>query len=398
MEKTLERSGKKLFTREFCLLLFVNLFSGMAGQMTQPLIAKFAMHLGAGLEQASAITSLMSFAGLILCPFAGIVADRVNRKALYVVSNICYGLLLISHLLVKTPTGLTVIRFTTGIAFSFTNIVIYALSAVYIPKERYGEGMGYIALATILSQAAGPALGTALLDISDFVLTFVIAGLFAIMSAVVVLFMPYHEEPRERKAFSLRISDLIAPELLLFSFLAALFSTANGLISTFLVLIGDERKIEGIALFFTVYSVCMVALRPVAGKLLDKKGIYVILIPSIILAGLGLWLVGIGTTLAVMLIGGICKAFGQGSGNPSIQAHCIKSVDTKRAGVASSTCQIGQHIGNTIAPWLGGKAVAAMGYEKAFTWAAILLVILGAVALLVQRLWLDRKIKEDPVF
>ena len=101
MEKDIERSQQKLFTREFCLLLFVNLFSGMAGQMTQPLIAKFAMHLGATLERASTITSLMSFAGLLLCPFAGAVADRINRKLLYIISNVAYGLFLISHLFVS---------------------------------------------------------------------------------------------------------------------------------------------------------------------------------------------------------------------------------------------------------------------------------------------------------
>ena len=387
----IDKKEERLFTREFCFLLFVNLFSGMAGQMTQPLIAKFAMHLGAELEFASTITSLMSFAGLLLCPFAGAVADRINRKTLYIVSNVFYGLLLISHLFVKDPGGLFFVRFATGIPFSFTNIVIYALSAAYIPKKRYGEGMGYIALATILSQAAGPALGTWLLEISGFTVTFVLAGVFAIMSATVVFFMSYHEEPHERRAFRFRISELIAPELLLFSFIAALFSTANGLISTFLVLIGDERHIEGIALFFTVYSVFMVALRPLAGKLLDKKGIYVILVPSIILAGAGLYFVGTGTTLLMMLFGGVCKAFGQGSGNPSIQAHCIKQVDTKRAGVASSTCQIGQHIGNTIAPWLGGKVVASYGYEKTFVLMAVLLTALGIAALLIQRYVLDRR-------
>ena len=99
----IDKQEERLFTREFCFLLFVNLFSGMAGQMTQPLIAKFAMHLGAELEFASTITSLMSFAGLLLCPFAGAVADRINRKILYIVSNVFYGLLLISHLFVKDP-------------------------------------------------------------------------------------------------------------------------------------------------------------------------------------------------------------------------------------------------------------------------------------------------------
>ncbi|MBR3294896.1 MAG: hypothetical protein IKI62_01395 [Clostridia bacterium] len=66
-------------------------------------------------------------------------------------------------------------------------------------------------------------------------------------------------------------------------------------------------------------------------------------------------------------------------------------MDTKRAGVASSTCQIGQHIGNTIAPWLGGKVVSSFGYEKTFLLMAVLLTALGIAALLIQRYVLDRR-------
>ena len=53
------------------------------------------------------------------------------------------------------------------------------------------------------------------------------------------------------------------------------------MISTYLAILAEERGIGNIALFFTVYSACLVLLRPVTGKLLDKKGVYVILVPSV---------------------------------------------------------------------------------------------------------------------
>ncbi len=380
-----------LWTKKFCLLLLVNLFSGMAGQMIIPIVTKYAMSLGATLELASTIASLMSFAGLLLCPFAGAVADRVNRKWLFVVANVVYGISIICHSLVSEPTGLIVIRLITGVSFSFTSVTLIAYTSTYVPRERYGEGMGYIALATILAQAAGPGLGTQMLEWFSYQVTFVVARCFALASVIVVLLIPYHEEKKQVGKYKFSFRDLIAPELLLFSLMAALFSIANGLVSTFLVLIGDERNIANIALFFTVYSAFMVFIRPFAGKLLDKKGIYIILYPAFLLAGIGLVAVGAGHVLWIMLIGGVLKAFGQGTGTPSIQAHCVKVMGKEKAGVATSTCQIGQHIGNTLAPWLGGKVVAATNYTTTFCGYGAILFVLGWIALFIQQKVLDKR-------
>lgn len=87
--------------------------------------------------------------------------------------------------------------------------------------------------------------------------------------------------------------------------LAALFSSGNGFISTYLAIVAEERGIQNIALFFTVYSICMVALRPLTGKLLDRCGVYVILFPSVVFAALGMVLIGIGYSLGIMLVASV---------------------------------------------------------------------------------------------
>lgn len=85
-----------------------------------------------------------------------------------------------------------------------------------------------------------------------------------------------------------------------FMLMAMLFSSANGLITTYIRSIASERAIGGISVFFTVYSVAMVILRPMTGKLLDKKGVYFLMIPSVIFAAAGMLCIGFGATLVVM--------------------------------------------------------------------------------------------------
>ena len=376
----------KLWTPAYTMLLLVNLFSGMAGQMVVPIVAKYALHLGATLSVASTIASLMSLMGLFCCPFAGLVSDRVNRKWLMVISAGINGLSVLSHAFISSVPALVVIRLLTGVSFSFMSVATVAYTTAYIPRERLGEGMGYIALATIVAQAFGPGVGLDLLERFGYPITFVVAGIFALAGVLVVLIIPYHAEQQARPAGrrGIHLEDLFAPQLLLFTLLVMLLSAANGLASTFLTLIADERHIENIAVFFTAYAACMVFIRPFAGKLLDRKGIYIILLPSFLISAAGLVLVGVASTLWLIILAGVLKAFGQGAGIPSIQAHCVKVLSRERAGVATSTCQIGQHVGNALAPILGSYVVTAFSYRTLFCGYAVLMLALGWLLLFVQ--------------
>ena len=102
--------------------------------------------------------------------------------------------------------------------------------------------------------------------------------------------------------------------------MAFLFSSAGGLISTYLAIIGDLRQIADITVYFTIFSIVSVVLRPATGRLLDTRGIFWLIIPAFLGCGLCMLFVGTGRTLAMFLIAGIFGAFGHGTGLPSIQA------------------------------------------------------------------------------
>lgn len=128
----------------------------------------------------------------------------------------------------------------------------------------------------------------------------------------------------------------------------------------------------------------MVIFRPVMGSLHDKKGIYFIMIPAIITASLGVYLIGVGKTLAVMLLASIFKAIGQGTGTPSLQTEVIRKMDPSKSGVATSTVLIGMHIGNAFGPMLGGQLVTKIGYEKMFIGFAIVSAILSFILMFLR--------------
>ena len=382
-------SGQRLWTWKFMVLILINLSNGVASFMTVPLVASYAMTLGAELTTASTVAGILSLVSLIMCPAAGVLSDKVDRKKLLLITEVGYAAALALHVAAPNIPALMVVRGLTGVFFSIANVLTVAYASSFIPRSKMGEGLGYFSLVSPLAQALGPVLGLALRDSMGYHMAFWGGAAATVVALVCVAVLPYTEEKKEAagKQHSLRLKDVFAVEFLCLMLLTALFSSANGLVSTYLDIIAGERSIGNISLFFTVYSVVLVASKPFTGKLLDKKGLSIIVIPAVIFAALGMALVGLASSLGLMLAAAVCKALGQGAGTPSIQAYTVKTLEPARAGVAVSTIQIGQNLGNALAPIGGSFFAESFGYEAMFCGVGLFTLIAGMLLLV----WHARK-------
>ncbi len=381
-KKIRETPTEPLWTWKFLLLILINFGNGAAGYMTVPLVTKYAMSMGADITAASTISGVLSLVAMIMCPIAGVLSDRVNRKKLLLFTEIAYALCLGFHAIVTNLTLLLIMRAITGIFFSISSVLTVAYASSYIPTSRMGEGLSYFGLVTPLVQAAGPSIGLGLRDNFGYYAAFLGASVAAVAAMVCVLVLPYAEEKKESAKKTLKFNDIFALQFLGLMLLTAVFSSANGLVSTYLDILAGERSIANIALFFTVYSIALVISKPITGKLLDTKGMFFVIVPAIFFAALGMFFIGIATSLGIMLVAAVCKALGQGAGTPTIQAYAVKSSDKARSGVAVSTVQIGQSLGNAFAPVIGSFFVEPFGYKGMFCGSAVVVLAAGGMLLL----------------
>ena len=80
-----ENSGKApLFTIPFITVIILYMLDGGIGMMTTSLVTEYARTLGADLKLASTAAGLMSLMSLFVCPFAGVISDRINRRRLLI--------------------------------------------------------------------------------------------------------------------------------------------------------------------------------------------------------------------------------------------------------------------------------------------------------------------------
>ena len=141
----------------------------------------------------------------------------------------------------------------------------------------------------------------------------------------------------------------------------------NGVISSYLVLLGEERGIENISLYFTVNAIALVIVRVTAGRVYDKYGMSAVLLPAFALAAVAALFIGFARALPIILMASVIKAFAQGSAQPTIQAECIRMLPEGKSGVATSTYYIGADIGQGFGPMLAGMIASAWNYQVMFT-------------------------------
>ena len=382
MQNTL--SSERLWTWKFLMLIAINFGSGVAGYMTVPLVAKYVMTFGADITTASAVSGILSLVAMFMCPVAGVLSDRINKKKLLIITEAAYGVCLGLHAFARSLIALLLLRAVTGIFFSLSNVLTIAYASSYIPKSRMGEGLGYFGLVVPLVQAAGPSIGLGLRDSIGYRAVFTGAAIAALAAMICVAVLPYNAPEPSGQKKTLKFNDIFAVRFIWLMLLTALFSSANGLISTYLDILASERSITNISIFFTVFSVVLIIFKPLTGKLLDSRGMYLVIIPAVVFAALGMFFVGIASSLWVMLIAAVCKALGQGAGTPTIQAHAVKMLDKSHSGVAVSTIQIGQSLGNSIAPVLGSFLVKPFGYTTMFCGFGGIILVAGFLFLILQ--------------
>jgi len=395
---TENKEPAKLWSHEFIFLLVVSFVNMGAFGMGIPIFPGYAVSLGATLSVAGIVTAMFSTTALFGRPFAGIMGDRLNKKRLLIVSLVLNGFATLLYAFVPTLALVIPIRIFHALMFSISGTVSFALGAEYIPKERMGEGVGFMGMGQIIGMAVGPNISILVAEHHSFQLSFLISGVVIMISGLMVLGLKYKQttkvasNPKTEKPirYSFHLKDFVAVELLPNALFAAVFMLGNGLTTSFLVMIGAERGIEGVGIFFIVNAAIVLFTRPLAGKLIDRKGVAFVVVPGFLLTAGTMLLIGNGGNVWFIALAAALFACGAGTSMPALQADCLMRLGRERGSVATGTYLIGLDIGMTVGPALGGIAADLYGFRTTFNSAAGLMTA-GFVGYLMYRKWLNAK-------
>lgn len=363
-------------------------------QMGNILIGRYTDSLGATATVVGVVSSAFAWSAILLRLVAGPVLDAFNRKYVIVAALGVTAIAFAGCALSTSVPQLIVCRLLEGVGLTFTTTAFIVMAADALPARKTATGLGFYALAAGIAQMCGPAISLTVSAAFGFAAAFWIAAAFVAVAAIAALRIRLAYRPVRR--IRLRISSVIAPEVLMPAGIMVLVFACYSLIDPFLPIYAHGLGIGAqISLFFTVYAVVLMGARPLAGWCADRFG-YVVLVPMLSLFFLALWVISVSTDLWMFLAAAALFALGYGGCQPVLQSLAMRLVPLSRRGAAGSTNFIGSDLGKIIGPIIGGSIADAVGFSAMWQVMSVTILI-AVVVVLIGRRGLDRNVAKAEI-
>lgn len=378
MNKTNEDS---IWNRQFIRIIIINSLAYLGFIFIVPIMSEHVIQLGATVSFSGIIVGAFSMTALVVRPFSGQILEWFNpNKSLFVALTVM-AVLTCGYGVIKSAGVIFVLRIVHGVFFCVFSTLSSSIGASLLPQKKLGQGIGYLGLGMILMGAVGPSLVPYVVNAFGRSSAFFIASILIFISALLVakLRVPAHRLERNRE-FSLRLSKIIPAALLIPMMLGALASLLNSLVSSFLLLLGSERGISNISIYFLVSAAFLLLSRLVFGRRIDTKSLGSNIYPAFGFIIVTAILFAFTKSLLGILSGAALYGIGLGVSQPTLQAHCIKKMGIEQVGIATSTFFIGLDFSQGLGPVIGGIIIDHFGFRVLFLLVAAL--VAGGMGLL----------------
>lgn len=376
---------QKLWTRSFVIITFENFLVAVNFWLLMTVVSKFATdRFGVSTALAGFATSIFIIGAVVGRPLCGKWIHRIGQtKTLYVGVALSLVLTLAYFAAGSTPL-LLLVRLLHGAAFGATHVAVGTIVAGVVPRERYGEGIGYFTLSQIVATAFGPFIGLLLIQHSSFGSVIIACSIASAIGLVILPLLSVKdlqltaEQVEETKGF--KLSSYIEPKAVPIALVAMLVYLCYASVISFLALYSQEIQLIGAAgFFFMVYAAVMFVTRPFVGRRFDAKGENSVMYPAIPIFALGLAVFSQARHGYMLLLAAAIMGLGFGAIQSSGQTTVVKIATPHRRGLATSTFYTFADIGAGIGPLLCGLLIPFTGYRGMYV--AVAIVAAGCLLL-----------------
>jgi MFS family permease len=365
--------SQKLWTKDFILATLAGLFAAMVFYITLTTLAMYATeYYQANASIAGLVASIFVFGCVLGRIFSGRYIERIGRRKLTLASCALFFLFGFAYLLPVGIGPLLIIRLLHGAIFGMVHNALSTVVLSFIPKSRFGEGIGFFSLNFTIATALGPFIGMFVVEYFSYTLLFAVCVLSAFLCLLLACFLNI-EKPvftdeqiaNLKRKFALR--DIFEPGALPLSIVVIIMSLCFTGVTTFLGSYTAELQLPYIApLFFIVYGAFILIFRPLAGRLLDKRGDNIVMLPTIVFFAASLLTLAFANGPFLFMLAAVLMALGYGNILIMGQTIAVKSVDAHRVGTANSTYFVFSDAGMGLGPLILGVFVTWNGFSGMF--------------------------------
>ena len=377
-----EITQQRLWNKSFILCLFNNLFLFTYYFALLAVLPIYIMKdLGGTIEQAGLALTLFLVSSIAIRPFSGLISQKLGKKLTFRGSELFFVLFALSYLWIDSMWTLLLVRFLHGFWFSILTTVTVPVANDFIPEHRKGEGMGYFVMSTNLGVVIGPLIALTVIQFASFNTLFALLSVLMAVGFIFCLMLKIPEQQPEVKQIEekntkLTLHDIIETKVIPVGLVALLTALTYSSILSFITAYSESKNLfEYASIFFIVFAVSMIVVRPFIGKMFDRKGPSAVMYPSFIFFAIGMVLVSFVNNQWTLWLSAVFIGIGYGTLFPCLQTVAIQTVSKNRMGHAISTFFTLFDIGLAVGSIIMGIFISWMGFQNTFLLCSVIIVL-----------------------
>src|SRR5262245_28581220 len=354
----------------------------MSFYLLLPVVPQYAMAAGAGRSGAGLATGALMLSTVAVELVMPRLLARYGYRVMLGAGVLFLG---VPTLALPASANLAVVVGTCllrGVGLAIVFVACGALGAEVIPPERRGEGLGVLGIVTGVPAVVGMPLGLWLADGAGYTVVFVLGALVAVAGLSVVGGLPGRYRQSEPSAAMGVLAGFRSPALVRPALIFTTTTVAAGAACTFLpaAVPGGSGNLAAIALL--AHSVAATASRWWAGRFGDRHGAEKLVVPSVIVAAIGVFALVVTGSAVAVVAGMVLFGCGFGAIQNASLAVMFNRVDASGYGAASAIWSAAYDGGLGVGAVGFGMLATQAGYPAGFaTTAAVMAVVLAAMAL-----------------
>lgn len=368
MSKSL-KNVEKLWTVPFIKLTVAMLFLFTGFYLLLPTLPMYIKELGGNESQIGLTVGAFTITAVIFRPIVGAMLDRYGRR-LFMIGGLLFFTICVY--LYDWASGIAVLfllRILHGASWAFATTATGTAVTDMIPVSRRGEGMGWYGLAMTLAMAVGPLAGLWVIGQHSFHVLFWLATALSAVALILSLSTHVPFQPKEMKGKLALFEKSVLSVTVAIFFLAISY----GGITTFLPLMAEDLGANS-GMFFLVYALTLTLIRPVAGKLSDRYGESVVIVPALVTTVGALLVLSMAQGMGGLIVSAVLYGIGFGSAQPALQAATLRLAPEDRRGVANASFFTAFDLGIGLGAILLGAVSELAGYRELFVVSAVSVV------------------------
>lgn len=336
-----------IYNLHFGLVCLSSLLFSASFNMLIPELPSYLTSIG-GAEYKGLIIALFTLTAGLSRPFSGRLTDTLGRVPVMAFGSLVCFVCGFLYPVLSTVSGFLFLRLLHGFSTGFKPTATAAYVADIVPKERWGEALGFHGIFFSTGLAIGPAIGSTIKLSYSMNILFYASSMMALLSIVIILRTKETLQHRKKFSFSLlKISkeDIFDKGVVPAAIVTFLSYTAYGVLLT---LIPDWSEHLGIAnkgLFFMVLTISSLVIRFVAGKLSDQYGRIIVINIGLVFLFVSMMIVGYADTFFGLMLGSAIYGVSAGILTPALNAWTVDLSHPEHRGKALATMYIAMEAG-----------------------------------------------------